>query len=362
LHINQLRIENFRNLELVELQPAQGLNYFFGENGAGKTSILEALYLISRGKSFRSVASEELIREGSDRFQVFLQSREGSEIHRLGLERSRKHWRARRDGQEVALLSEISRTLPIALMEPNSHALVSGSPEVRRRFLDWGVFHVEPLFLETWRQYARGLKQRNAALRGGQVSTVDSLDEVLAPLGERLTGYRRSYFEKLAGELLRQLDTHHDPGPGSGRQPAGMRGISMRFYPGWKEPTLAECLSVGKSRDMEQGLSRHGPHRADLLLERDGRALKSLLSRGEQKNLAASLLLSQAELLRAGGVHPVILLDDLASEFDEHHFNDVLRKALACADQVWVTGVQPSPPESAAGVFHVERGRVSKVV
>jgi DNA replication and repair protein RecF len=354
LHITQLRIENFRNVEQAELLPAQGLNYFYGENGAGKTSILEALYLMSRGKSFRSVASEELIREGSDRFQVFLESREGNETHRLGLERSKKHWRARRDGQEVALLSEISRTLPIALMEPNSHALVSGSPEVRRRFLDWGVFHVEPQFLETWRQYARGLKQRNAALRSGQGSIVDSLDEVLAPLGERLNLYRLGYFQGLAAELGRQLDT--------GRQHAGLRGISMRFYPGWKEASLAESLRAGKSRDLEQCLSRHGPHRADLLLERDGRALKSLLSRGEQKNLAACLLLSQAELLRAGGVHPVILLDDLASEFDEHHFNDVLRKARACADQVWVTGVRPSPPESTAAVFHVERGVVSKVV
>ncbi len=369
MYISHLRIENFRNLEVVEIHPAPGLNYFFGENGAGKTSVLEALFLLSRGKSFRTTASEELIRYKAKSFQVFAAACEGAETQRMGLERSRKHWRGRLNGEEVSALSELSRALPMVLMEPNSHGLVSGSPDGRRRFLDWGVFHVEPRFLEAWRQYSRGLKQRNAALRRGQSQVIESLDEVLAPLGEQLSEYRKAYFELLTAEFSRQLDSER----------SGLQDITLEFLPGWKSGGLLECLRQGRERDLEMGSSQQGPHRADILLARDGRPVRNALSRGEQKNVAASLLLSQAVLLRNSGHGPVILLDDLASEFDHRHFQEVLQKALACADQVWVTGVQPDMlPEkpqdglAEAGpgsvkshppmVFHVEHGKVTEVV
>jgi DNA replication and repair protein RecF len=368
VYISHLRIENFRNLEAVEIHPEPGLNYFFGENGAGKTSVLEALFLLSRGKSFRTTASEELIRYHANTFQVFAEVSEDAETQRLGLERSRKHWRGRLNGAEVSALSELSRALPMVLMEPNSHALVSGSPDGRRRFLDWGVFHVEPRFLEAWRQYSRGLKQRNAALRRGQSQVIESLDEMLAPLGEQLSEYRKTYFESLAVEFSRQLNSER----------SGLQDITLELLPGWKSGSLLESLQQGRERDLELGLSQHGPHRADILLARDGRLVRNALSRGEQKNVAASLLLSQAVLLRNTGHGPVILLDDLASEFDHRHFQEVLQKALACADQVWVTGVQnevllgqaqtvlsegwSSNLKSPPAVFHVEHGKVTKVV
>jgi DNA replication and repair protein RecF len=352
LYITHLRIENFRNLEAVEIQASPGLNYFYGENGAGKTSVLEALFLLSRGKSFRTSVSEELIRYQARTFQVYIEARAGEATHRLGLERSKKQWRARKDGQDVALLSELSRALPIILMEPDSHALVSGPPEGRRRFLDWGVFHVEPLFLDTWRQYSRGLKQRNAALRSGQFQVIESLDEIIAPLGEQLSQYRQNYFEALSQEFFRQMQSER----------SGLQDITMGFHKGWKSDDLLESLKTHRTRDLEQGVSQYGPHRADLLLERKGRPVRTVLSRGEQKNVAACLLLSQAELLNQSGHRPVILLDDLASEFDQRHFREVLEKALSCADQVWVTGVHTDGLQGPQNVFHVEHGRVTKVV
>ena len=352
MHITHLTIENFRNLETVEIQPGAGLNYFFGENGAGNSSVLEAVFLLSRGKSFRAAGSEELIRHQAESFQVFAETRHQDEIHRIGLERSKKAWRARKNGQDLALLSELSRSLPLVLMEPNSHSLVSGSPELRRRFLDWGVFHVEPLFLDTWRQYSRGLKQRNAALRRSQTSVIDSIDEIIVPLGERLSVYRQAYVDKLVQEFSKQMNSSRD----------GLKGIRMRFQPGWRPGSLQAAFDSGRERDLEQGISQHGPHRADLLLEREGRQIRSTLSRGEQKNLAACLLLSQAEIMKASGQDPLILLDDLASEFDQRHCAEVLQKALACASQVWVTGIAEGAPETRSTRFHVERGQVFKVL
>ncbi len=352
MYITHLRIENFRNLEVVEIQPEQGLNYFYGENGAGKTSLLEALFLLSRGKSFRTTSSEELIRHQTEAFRVVIEAHDGKEKQRLGLERSNKSWRARKNGQDVTLLSELSRTLPIVLMEPNSHTLVSGSPEGRRRFLDWGVFHVEPRFLDAWRQYSRGLKQRNAALRSGQVAVIESLDEIIVPLGEQLNEYRQSYFRDLTDEFDRQLSSDR----------GGLQDIGLRFHKGWKMASFAQSLTSCRNRDLEQGLTQYGPHRADVLLERDGRSIRAILSRGEQKNVAACLLLSQAELLKRSGQLPVILLDDLASEFDQRHFREVLQKALSCASQVWVTGVLADGLEGNPAVFHVEHGNILKVV
>lgn len=352
MHITHLRIENFRNLETVEIRPETGLNYFFGENGAGKSSVLEALFLLSRGKSFRAAGSEELIRHQADSFQVFAETRHQKEIHRLGLERSKKTWRARKDGQDLPLLSELSRSLPLVLMEPNSHNLVSGSPELRRRFLDWGVFHVEPLFLDTWRQYSRSLKQRNAALRRGQAGVIDSIDEIIVPLGERLTVYRQAYVDKLVQEFSKQMNSSRE----------GLQGITMCFQPGWRSGSLQAAFDSGRERDLEQGISQHGPHRAELLLERDGRPIRSTLSRGEQKNLAACLLLSQAQIMKDSAQDPLILLDDLASEFDERHCAEVLQKALACASQVWVTGIAEGGLKADSTRFHVERGEVFKVL
>jgi DNA replication and repair protein RecF len=270
----------------------------------------------------------------------------------VGLERSKKNWRARKNGQDVSVLSELARSLPIVLMEPNSHSLVSGPPDGRRRFLDWGVFHVEPLFLDTWRQFSRALKQRNAALRRGQAAVIESLDEMIAPLGEQLSLYRQQYFEDLSAMFQQQLDSDR----------TGLQNIGLSFRKGWKAESLAESLDNSRSRDLDQGVSHVGPHRADILLERDGRPLKALLSRGELKIVAACLLLSQAELLKLSGQKPVILLDDLASEFDERHFKEVLEKALSCASQVWVTGVLASGLDGNAAVFHVEHGKVRKVV
>mgnify|MGYP000735954327 FL=1 len=164
--IRQITIENLRNLSSVAIEPHERLNFLFGDNGAGKTSVLEAITTLSRGRSFRTPQASELTGPDEPVFRVFAEIEDDQgQRHRAGLERSARHWRGRLDGADLRQLSQLTRILPTVLMEPDSHLLVSGAPEVRRRYLDWGVFHVEHGFLETWRAYARALKQRNSALR-----------------------------------------------------------------------------------------------------------------------------------------------------------------------------------------------------
>ena len=315
--------------------------------------MLEALVVLSRGKSFKTGRAEELTGKETGAFRIFLESEmQSGRIHKLGLERSGAHWKARKDGQDLQLLSVLTRHLPLVLMEPDSHLLISGSPDGRRRFLDWGVFHVEPAFLDTWRRYSRTLKQRNAALRARNIRVLDSLDTLLARLGEQLNAFRVAYFEQLIFAFNEQMNAGA----------AELKGVTLEYHPGWKGDSLLEALSRSRKRDLEQGTTSQGPHRADIILTKEQRPIRTLLSRGEQKSFAANLLLTQARLLSARGEAPLVLLDDLASEFDRQHVESVLESALDCGGQVWVTGT--AAPTSTRGhtAFHVEHGAVQEMI
>ena len=351
--VRELQAGNFRNLEAIELRPHPRLNYLWGENGAGKTSVLEALVVLSRGRSFRTSQSIELVGPNGRAFHVFAETETEQGVRqRLGLERAGRHWRGRLDGRDLAQLSQLTRCLPLVLMEPDSHLLVSGPPEVRRKYLDWGMFHVEHAFLGDWRNYSRALKQRNAALRRGESEMLDSLDAVVAEQGERLGVLRRRHAEAVATRINRLME---DIGERFGP-------VELRYQDGWSTDSFLESLQDNRRRDLDRGVTGSGPHRADLALVTAGQAARVRLSRGEQKALAAALLLTQAEVLAETGTRPILLLDDLVSEFDEQHFDAVLARASASGAQLWLTGTQQPRLPGEHRMFHVKQGRVSELV
>lgn len=326
---------------------------FYGGNGAGKTSVLESILVLSRGRSFRTTQASELIGRSGKYFRVFAETvNDEMKVSRLGLERSSRHWRGRVDGNELTQLSQLTRLLPLVLMEPNSHLLVSGAPEVRRKYLDWGMFHVKHQFLDTYSRFSKILKQRNAALRKRQDKVLDSIDEIFCQQGERLDALRKEHCVGVAEQvriLLKQLS------------PA-MKGFKLTYHPGWTGQTLRKALDEGRERDRVRGATGAGPHRADLFLAFNDTPARNLLSRGEQKILSAALLLAQASILNQKGEKPVILLDDLASEFDDQHFENVLRHSQEIGGQVWVTGIQRCDTAAEHVLFHVEHGRVQEMV
>lgn len=330
------------------------LNFFIGENGAGKTSALEALVVLAKGRSFRSGQLSALIGPDCDHFRIV--TRTGEQDHAeqtLGIERSRKDWSARRNREDVAQLSDLAEHLPLVIIEPNSHLLISGPPEGRRRFVDWGVFHVEPSHLVHWRRYARALKQRNAALRQHNQALVSSLDPVLSELGEALHAARLSQCEQLFGVLRSTLEELNP----------GLRTVALDYQPGWAGGELRRALEEATERDMERGATGPGPHRGDIALDCDGNPAREILSRGEQKILATALLLSQARMMDAVGKTPLLLMDDLASEFDAAHLGRVMAFGQRLGAQMWVTGTSleayPEAAQKGAAVFHVEQGQFS---
>lgn len=359
MFINKLQVDNLRNLQQVEVGAHPAVNTLHGANGAGKTSILEAIVVLSRGRSFRSHKITQLIGPTKPALSVFAEIEPDGDAGqgaagrvRLGLERSARSWQARRNGRDLQQLSELAESLAVVVMEPNSHELISGPPDVRRRYLDWGVFHVEPSYLLAWRRYARALKQRNAALRKGERTVLGSLEAVLAEAGEEMTRMRQTYSQALTKHLEALIP---DLSPDLGH-------VSIQYRRGWAAEGLADALREQRERDLERGTTQAGPHRADLAIEVDGHAVRDAVSRGEQKILATALVLAQARRQCETGRIPVLLLDDLASEFDRRHFDAALAVGKGLGVQMWITGVEEIDPGSPHSRFHVEHGTVRKVV
>lgn len=362
MHVTRLDIRHLRRFDDVTLAPAPGLNLLVGDNGAGKTSVIEALHLMAYGRSFRGRVREGLVQAGADALEIFVELDESGSTprhRRAGLRHSGSDWTGRLDGQPVAQIGELCAALAVVTFEPGSHELVHGSSEVRRRFLDWGLFHVEPGFMRPWRRYARALKQRNSLLKQRvRDAQLDAWDAELAETGEELTEQRQRYLQSLAPGLA-AISDELAPSLGS---------ASLTYLPGWRREdlSLADALLLARERDLLAGHTSVGPHRADWrpsFTEIPGR---DALSRGQAKLAALAALLAQADFhADVTGDAPVFALDDLASELDRQHQRRVLRRLADRGNQVFVSGTDiPTAVEDlglSPRVFHVERGAIHPV-
>ena len=346
----ELSVDNVRCLEHVELSLHPQRNLVWGGNGSGKTSLLESLFLLGRGRSFRTRNSERLIRQGQSQLVVFGRTSDVP-ARALGVQVSRSEGtRARISGSPVASLTELSQAFPVQVIDPGVHHLVDEGGYRRRRWLDWAVFHVEPTsFTEHWTRYARTLKQRNAALKT-QPAQAPIWDGELSRLGELIAGAR--------ARLLKRLQPHWRSVVGS---LSGL-DVELHYARGWSQDIpLAQALSEGLLRDRTRGLTHAGPHRGDVLVRLRGRPAREVLSRGQQKLVAIAMTLAELYLLQeAGHSATTLLLDDPAAELDAEHLALFIQRVRELPCQLVMTSLQAD--FAAFGtpdrVFHVEQGRV----
>lgn len=347
MSLASLRITDVRCIAGAELSLGPRLNVIHGPNGSGKTSILEAAFLVGRGRSFRTRHTETLIRRGQPALQLF--ARTGNPEHRIGFEYRRDEaYVARLDGNDVRGLAELPSAFFVEVIDPQVHRLVDGAPGERRSWLDWGVFHVEQGFLENWFRFRRALRQRNAALRAGQGAAI--WDGELAIAGEQVAAARQAWFEGIAPYLRQTIF-----------RLAGLE-VDATYYRGWSgERTLADALRESCSRDQERGTTGVGPQRADIQLRVGGKAARDSLSRGQQKLVAAAMVLALMHRLRMEQPSPpTLLLDDPAAELDQQRLELLVELVSALECQLLITTLDPTrrlfgEPER---VFHVEQGRV----
>ena len=356
MQISRLALHRFRRFEHVDWTPAPGINLLTGDNGAGKTSLLEALHLMAYGRSFRGRVRDGLIQTGASELEVFVEWTEKGAAtdrrRRAGLQHSGQQWRGRLDGEDVQQLGNLCAALAVVTFEPGSHALINGSGESRRRFMDWALFHVEPDFLGLWRRYSRALKQRNVLLKQGAAgSLLDAWDRELAETGEVLTSRRSLYLERLQERAA----------PLAGEIAPTLALLGLEFSPGWRrqELSLADALLLARERDRQYGYTSVGPHRADWRPVFAALEGVHVLSRGQAKLTALTCLLAQAEDFAARrGEWPVIALDDLGSELDRNHQRRVLDRLGQGPAQVLITTTEAPPGLDDLGTtkFHVEHG------
>lgn len=350
--LRRVRIEAFRCLSGVDVELDGRRNYLYGRNGAGKTSFLEAIHLLGRGRSFRTRQNRRLIQHGASGLSVYAELEAGEATHRLGVGLDADGLKLRLDGETPRGMTALAAVLPVHVIEPTIHRLIEGGPGERRRFLDWGVFHVEPSYLDGWRRYRRILSQRNAALKQGQDARV--WQSAFLEAASRVDTARLRYSKALNAALSRVSESL-----------LGSR-VEARYRSGWpKGSGLAEALLDTEKKDRSFGLTHVGPHRADLRLQLGTRGVREEASRGQQKLVAAALILAQIEVFsEAHGDGGVLLVDDPASELDAAALDALLAAVKELPAQLILTGLSDVslPPENAARVFQIEQGIVTQVV
>ena len=361
MHLSRLELFDVRNLESTRLELPGGTLLITGDNGSGKTSLLEAVWLLGTGRSFRSNRMTPVIRYGAASLTVFGEVvREDGRRISLGIQRERAGpSRIKVGGERVQAASTLAAELPVQLINPDSVEIVTGPPGRRRQFLDWGTFHVEPSCLEYWKAFRRGLDQRNALLRGRRASGAefDLWEAHLAESARAVDRARRVSIEALVPRFDAALEALGGP-----------EGISLHYAGGW-DPEVALEEQLGRSRDgdREAGFTRLGPQRADLRIIARGRRASEIISRGQQKLVACALLVAQGHQLEsATAKRGIYLVDDLPAELDAEHRYRLGRCLAGLKGQVMVTAVQSDlvldglSEAAELAMFHVEHGRVTQ--
>lgn len=362
--IASLHITNFRNLVTVELIPCSaGLNIICGNNGSGKTSLLEAIYYLGLGRSFRSSTATRLIRQETDKFSMFSQVVSDTQRHiPIGVEREASGLtRLRIAEKDASSITELAAYLPIRLINSQSHHLFESGPVFRRKFLDWGLFYQTESFLSCWRQFERVLKQRNAILKERRSKNeLNAWTDELIRYGLELDALRREYvvaLTPLIAEMANEL--------------LNITNLEVKYLPGWNESTdYATVLANSYVEEMRFGHTQYGPHRADLEVTQNGIPVKHFLSRGQQKLLICAMIIAQGKLLaRQANKGLIYLVDDLPSELDLMSRQKLISLLSKQQTQIFITAIESNTicdffgdkPDVPMKVFHVEHGSVATV-
>lgn len=351
-----ISLRNFRCFNSADLEFDPHINLIYGENAAGKTSLIESIFLLGRGRSFKTANLGSAVYAGTNGFQINGQATTLSTSLRIGLVLAGGQLQATIGGKSLVTLAQLSENLPVQLIDSQAHQLIRGGPRCRRQFLDWGVFHVEPSFFPAWKRFQRALRQRNTLLRTGKPKLeVENWDGEIVSQGETLDHLRRQY-------LVNLLPTAKS----WASQALGGLDISLEYRPGWPESqSLSQALRSVLARDLSLGTTQFGPHRADMLIKVDGKIAHEWVSSGQEKILAGSLLLAQAAVYRnLTGRACTLLLDDLSAELDPQHLKRFLERVDETQAQTHITATEVLPliKNKASKLFHVKQGKVDSMV
>ena len=366
--IQSISFKNFRNLKEptppVAFSPS--INVITGANAAGKTSVLEALYMLTTARSFRTRLTHSIARHGDQGKSFLVTGRvDGSASVFIGIQKSDEKTRIRIQGEDVKASSELALLQPILLFEPATFSLLTGSPGDRRRFLDWGVFHVEHRFIRIWNEYQRCLKQRNSLLRSDKMNAalLDVWEGKLSKISEEVSLYRHQYFNSLERSFAQYMERF------------GLcQNVKLGYHKGWnKEEALVDVLKSSRERDRLARFTNAGPHRADFKMLLEGRPIREVFSRGQLKLATLALFMAHIDQLAQRGKQCVLLIDDISSELDQENLGRAIAELRRFDSQVFLTALDRnilkllkySSPDGfeleRMKMFHVEHGEINEI-
>ena len=359
MHITRLNIQRVRNLETVALSGLQPFNVFYGQNGSGKTSILEAIHLLATGRSFRTHIPKNYIQNNTQDAIVFAQSA----TEKIGMQKQQSGEQLIKvNGDTVATQGQLAKILPLQHIDPLSTDIIDHGSKPRRQLLDWLMFHVEPEFYMAWQFYSRALKQRNSLLktqRNLSLADLEPWNKMLSEYGEILHSQRLSIVEQWKTYLAEDL-----------AQLLPNLNIQLEYSAGFHvEQGLLNDLVQFHQKDLDRRYTEYGPHRADLRLKTPLGDADVVLSRGQKKLLIMALKLSQIAMLHACNKETVVLLDDLTAELDLSAQQRLIERLSQLGSQVFITTLDHKSVQQhlqdlsiSYQLFNVDNGQVQVVV
>ena len=352
MFLTKLSLRKLRNIKEAHLDINKKTNVIVGENAAGKTTVLEGIDILSRGRSFRTNKIENLANQGKGGFYVGATI--GKAEKKIEIEKEKNKTKILINGKEEKKQSVIAIELAVQSIHPNSHSLIEGSPSERRSFCYWGLFHVEQDFKNLWTSYMKILKQRNEALKIKELSE-SMWVEKLASAGEEISKMREKYVSRLKTKLNE-----------TGNYIMQNQELSFVYERGWSEKmSLMEALKEKAQLDSDRGFTSVGPQNANIKIMLNGHEAQKVCSRGQQKLIANIMLLSQSKDFCEKRDFPnIILVDDLSAELTLEMQEKILERLFESKSQVFLTALNDSVLadilyEMDTNVFHVEHGEIA---
>ena len=351
--IRQISLNNFRNLRPTTLTLHPRFNLIQGFNASGKTSFLEAVNFLCEGRSFKTHLSDTCIQHSKKDFLLFARF----QSYKVGYSRDTSGSKIRLDNETITSLSTLARNTPVRVIDADIFKLITGSPRLKREYLDWLLFHVEHQYHEVWSKHRHILKQRNALLKQKKdLSQLDQWDTSLVLYAEKIHQLRKRWVEEVENEITHHFDSF-----------LGDLDIKIEYHPGWKiENGLKNELLDKRSRDKRYGFTSVGCHRDDLIITSAGLPAQQILSRGQIKRLSTCLYLAQIRILsEKKAIQSIVLIDDLLSELDPDAVKKIILILSKLDIQAFITTI--NVPSSITTLleeyklFHVEHGMIKPV-
>tara|TARA_R110000782_G_scaffold27256_2_gene69105 strand:+ start:4829 stop:5914 length:1086 start_codon:yes stop_codon:yes gene_type:complete len=359
LYIEQLNACSIRNLGEFSIEPSQKLNFFYGPNASGKTSVLESIYLLSRIKSFRSKRINDVITRGDKKLGVYARGVNKGIAFSVGIEKGHGVTKIKFDGEPIQTASEQAKLLPVYILTPDHHILFTGTPKDRRHWLDWSLFHVEQKYMVVWKNYHRALRHRNALLKSDRRTNPAEI------IGwERLMGEEAIKIdimrERYLSDLNNLLNKKHAPQVLTG-------AVKINYLnESYEAQALPDLLAINRNEDERRGYTNLGPHRSDISFSYEDYNVAKHLSRGQTKLFSAALVSSQVDKLKELEKAAMVLVDDLDAELDQDSSRKMLSLLLANNTQTFVSSlVRPEWADQKNefnSMFHVKHGKIQKMV